>query len=97
VGGEVLISMSGDARIADNQAVQGAGVYLVQGNTLHMEQHARIAGNTARSDRSCRGSCRPTGGGVYAARDGQQRAHIILQPKAAIVHNLPDNIYREGF
>lgn len=93
-GGTIL--MTQQARIAKNRAVQGAGVYLDGPTTLRMKDAARIARNTARADGPCdQKACQPRGGGVYIARYGEQHARMIVKETAAIVHNRPDNIYRE--
>jgi hypothetical protein len=61
-------------------------VFLEPGNTLRLEQSARIVDNIARKK----------GGGVYASSSGGSRARIIVKPNAAIVNNRPENIFRES-
>lgn len=93
-GGTIV--MTQQARIANNQAVQGAGVYLDRPTSLRMEGGAKIVRNTARADGACdQNACQSRGGGVYASRYGERLARIIVRDDAAIVHNRPDNIFRE--
>ena len=93
-GGTIV--MTQQARIANNQAVQGAGVYL---DSSHEPPHGRRREDREehrRADGACdQNACQSRGGGVYASRYGERLARIIVRDDAAIVHNRPDNIFRE--